>query len=117
MKITEKSALAMYAAEAYIINMNTMMKERKTQRFVARVTDTDRLLFKQAATLEGRSMATFIISHGREAAQQVIQKSSQIQLDAEQSRRFVEALLTPPPPPTPALTRAMARYRRDVTSP
>jgi uncharacterized protein (DUF1778 family) len=107
----------MYAAEAYIISMQTMMKERKTQRFVARVTDADRLLFKQAATLEGRSMATFIISHGREAAQQVIQQSSQIQMDAEQSRRFVEALLAPPKPPTPALTRAMARYRRDVTSP
>jgi uncharacterized SAM-binding protein YcdF (DUF218 family) len=50
----------MYAAEAYIISMQTMIKERKTRRFVARVTDADRLLFKQAATLEGRSMATFI---------------------------------------------------------
>jgi len=115
--VCKKSVLAMYAAEAYIICMQTMIKERKTQRFVARVTDADRLLFKQAATLEGRSMATFIISHGRQAAQQVIQQSSQIQLDAAQSRRFVEALLAPPKPPTPALTRAMARYRRVVTSP
>jgi len=73
-------------------------------------------LFQKAATIEGRSMATFVITHSREVARQVINQSNLIQLDAAQSRRFVEALLAPPRPPTAALKRAMARYRRDVTS-
>lgn len=66
--------------------METTVKKRKSQRFVARVTEA------------------------------AIRQSDPIQLDADQSRRFVEALLAPPRPPTPALKRAMARYRRDVTS-
>jgi uncharacterized protein (DUF1778 family) len=61
-------------------------------------------------------MATFVITHSREVARQVINQSNLIQLDAGQSRRFVEALLAPLRPPTAALKRAMARYRRDVTS-
>ena len=97
--------------------MPTMIKkEPKSQRFVARVTAADKQLFQKAATIEGRSMATFVITHSREVARQVINQSNLIQLDAGQSRRFVEALLAPPRPPTAALKRAMARYRRDVTS-
>lgn len=96
--------------------MRTPAKERKSRRFVAHVTEADTQLFRQVAMIEGRSMATFVIMHSREAARQVIRQSDQIQLDAEQSRRFVEALLAPPRPPTPALKRAMVRYRRDVTS-
>ncbi len=61
-------------------------------------------------------MATFVITHSREVARQVIQRSNQMHLNAEESRRFVDVLLAPPRPPTPALKRALARYRRDVTS-
>jgi uncharacterized protein (DUF1778 family) len=92
------------------------VKEAKSQRFVARVTAADKQLFQKAAAIEGRSLAKFITLHAREAARQVVNRSNQIQLDAAQSRRFVEALLAPPRPPTAALKRAMARYRRDVTS-
>ena len=96
--------------------MPAIVREPKNRRFVARVTDTDRQLLQKAATIEGRSMATFVIAHSREVARQVIDQSNQIQLDADQSRRFVEALLAPPQPPTTALKRAMARYRHDVTT-
>jgi len=106
----------MCAAEAYIWCMPTVVREPKNRRFVARVTDADRQLLQQAATIEGRSMAMFVIMHGREAAQQVIQQNNQIHLDAAQSRRFVEALLAPPRPPTPALLAAMRAYRKMVKS-
>ena len=96
--------------------MPATLKEPKSQRFVARVTVADKQLFRKAAALEGRSLAKFITLHTREVARQVINQSNLIQLDADQSRRFVEALLAPPRPPTAALKRAMARYRRDVTS-
>jgi len=92
-----------------------MVKERKNQRFVARVTEADKQLFQQAAAIEGRSVAKFIVTHVREVARQVIQQRHQIQLDAGQSRRLVEVLLAPPAEPTAALKKAMTRYRRQVT--
>jgi len=105
----------MCAAEAYIWDVQTIAKEQKSQRFVARVTATDKQLFQQAAAIEGRSMATFIITHVREVARQVINQSNRVRLDADQSRRLVEALLAPPGQPAAALKKAMGRYRRQVT--
>jgi uncharacterized protein (DUF1778 family) len=60
-------------------------------------------------------MAKFIIIHVREVALQAIHQSNQIQLDAEESRRFVEALLAPPRKPAASLKQAIARYRPQVT--
>jgi hypothetical protein len=40
---------------------------------------------------------------------------NQIQLDSDQSRRFVEALLAPSREPAPALKKAKVRHRRRVT--
>ena len=71
-------------------------KEQKGRRFVARVTEADKQLFQKATAIEGRSMAKFIITHVREVALQVIHQNNRIQLDVEESRRFVEALLAPP---------------------
>jgi uncharacterized protein (DUF1778 family) len=105
----------MCANRAYIYEVATMVKERKSRRFVARVTEADKQLFQQAAAIEGRSMAKFIITHVREVARQVVQQSQQIQLDAGQSRRLVEALLAPPREPAVALKKAVVRYRRQVT--
>jgi uncharacterized protein (DUF1778 family) len=96
--------------------MNAVMKEQKGQRFVARVTAADKQLFQRAATLEGRSMATFVIVHAREVARQIINQSNLIQLSADQSVRFVEALLAPPRPPTPAMTDSIRAYRELVKS-
>ena len=97
------------------MKVQTIEKELKSRRFVARVTEEDRQLFQQAALLEGRSMATFVISHSREVARQVIHQRSQIQLDAEQSLRFVEAMLARPPERSAAMKKAVIRYRRQVT--
>ena len=91
-----------------------VLKERKSQRFVARVTAADKQLFQQAAAIEGRSVAKFIIAHVRERAREVIKQSNRIQLDADQSRRFVEALLTRPGQAPASLKKAMVRYRRHV---
>ncbi len=109
-------ALAMCACAAYIMHMNEVVKEPKGQRFVARVTAADKLLFQRAATLEGRSMAAFVMIHAREVAQQIISRNDQIQLNADQSTRFVEALLAPPRPPKPALKDSLRAYRELVKS-
>ena len=104
----------MCAAEAYILTVLTTVKEQKSSRFVARVTAEDKRLFQRAAAIEGRSMATFVVTHAREVARRVIHQSNQVQLEAEESRRFVEALLARPRQPTAALKKAMGRYHRRV---
>ena len=106
----------MCATEAYIWCVPATLKEPKSQRFVARVTAADKQLFQKAAAIEGRSLAKFITLHTREVARQVVVQSHQIQLNAAQSRRFVEALLAPPRPPTPAMREAIRAYRKSVKS-
>jgi uncharacterized protein (DUF1778 family) len=71
--------------------------KQKAERFVARVTRADKRIFREAASLEGRSMATFVIAQAREAAEEIIAGRNVIRLNLEKSRRFVEAILAPPP--------------------
>jgi uncharacterized protein (DUF1778 family) len=99
---------------AYIRPVPATLKEPKSERFVARMTAADKQLFQRAAAIEGRSLAKFITLHALEVARQVVAKNQQIQLDHSQSWQFVESLLAPPQPPTAALKRAMANYRRRV---
>ena len=106
----------MCVCAAYILRVSEVLNEQKGQRFVARVTAADKQLFQRAATIEGRSMATFVIAHAREVAQKIVSQSHQIQLNAEQSARFVEALLAPPRPPTPAMRDSIRAYRKSVKS-
>ena len=106
----------MCACAAYVLHVSAVMKEQKAQRFVARVTAADKQLFKRAATIEGRSMATFVIAHAREVARQIINQSNLIQLNADESVRFVDALLAPPRQPTPAMTDSILAYRQSVKS-
>ncbi len=96
--------------------MPATLKEPKSQRFVARVTAADKQLFQKAAAIEGRSLAKFITLHTREVARQIVNRNNLIQLDAAQSRRFVEALLAPPRPPTPSMRESIRAYRRSVKS-
>ncbi len=106
----------MCACAAYISPVDAVMKEQKAQRFVARASAADKQLFQRAATIEGRSMATFVIAHAREVARQIINQSNQIQLNADESVRFVEALLASPRPPTAAMTDSIRAYRGSVKS-
>lgn len=94
--------------------MPVLTKERRGERLVARVSGTDKLLFQRAAELEGRSVATFVITHAREVARRIVADQETIKLDAVQSRRFVQALLAPAPAPTARMRRAVAEYRRRV---
>jgi len=92
------------------------LKEPKSQRLVARVSAADKQLFRQAAAIEGRSVAKFVTLHSVAAARQIVEKSHQIRLDAAQSRRFVEALLAPPRPPTAVMRESIRSYRKSVKS-
>jgi uncharacterized protein (DUF1778 family) len=106
----------MCASAAYIGFVPVNATEQKSERFVARVTQDDKRVFQQAASLEGRSMATFVIAHARQAAEEIIARRQVIRLNAEDSRRFVETLLAPPRPPTPRMLESIRLYRKRVKS-
>jgi uncharacterized protein (DUF1778 family) len=107
----------MCAFVAHIELMTAVARRPKTQRLVARVSGTDKELLKRAAKLDGRSMATFVLLHAREAAQRIIGERDNIRLDAEQSRRFVASLLAEPRPVPPVLREASRSYRKRVVNP
>ena len=106
----------MCASAAYIKLVPVNATPPKSERFVARVTRGDKRVFQQAASLEGRSMATFVIAHARQAAEEIIARRNVIRLNAVQSRRFVESLLAPPRPPTPRMIESVRLYRKTVKS-
>jgi uncharacterized protein (DUF1778 family) len=85
----------------------------KEDRLVARVSRSDKELIERGAEVAGVSVANFVISHARKAAETLIQED---RLTAEESRKVMDALLAPPAPPTAAAKKALARYRQTVLS-
>src|SRR6266699_2765738 len=104
----------MCASSAHIVAMSVLTKERRGERLVARVSGSDKRLFQRAASLEGRSVATFVITHAREIARRIVAAQETVELDAVQSRRFVKALLNPTPSAPNRLKKAVAAYRERV---
>jgi len=88
---------------------------RRSDRLVARITPEDKSLLTRAAALEGSSLASFVVTHIRDAAQDVIRRHDSIQLNEAESRRFVEALLAPPVKPTERFTKALKLHQGTVT--
>ena len=102
--------------------MTTALAPRKTTRggkdtrLFARISRQDKALIEQAAVIAGQSAGTFVVTQARAAAERVVNEHDVIRLTREESRRFVEALLSPPRPPTAAMRKAMREYRRSVIS-
>ena len=94
----------------------TQRRPQKRERLVARVTAEDKAIISQAAAIAGQSVGSFILSEARKAAVQTLESRQRILLNAEQSRRLVEALLAPPRPPTPRMIAAMRAYKATVKS-
>jgi uncharacterized protein (DUF1778 family) len=111
-----KIKLEMCASAAHISPMQVLTKERRGERLVARVSGSDKLLLQRAAALEGRSVATFVVTHAREMARRIVADQETIELDAIQSRRFVKALLNPTPTAPNRVKKAVAAYRRRVAA-
>ena len=89
-------------------------KSTKAQRLVARLSSDDKRVIERAAALAGQSVAAFVVSHAREAAQHELERHERIRLNAVQSRQFVEALLDPARKPSKEVTRAYRDYSSSV---
>src|SRR5260221_14207373 len=112
-----KSRFELCATWIHIVGMATTITERephKRERLVARVTADDKAVIAHAAALAGQSVGSFVVAEARKAALQTIETRERIVLNADQSRRFVAALLAPPRPPTPRMKRALKLYRETV---
>ena len=88
----------------------------KEDRLVARVSRADKELIERGAMVAGISVANFVISHARSAAEVLIREDGVIRLTAEDSRQLMDVLLAPPTPPTAAAKKALLRYRQSVLS-
>lgn len=88
----------------------------KEDRLVARVSRADKEVIERGAKVAGISVANFVISHARSAAELLIREDGVIRLTAEESRKLMDVLLAPPKLPTAAAKKALARYRQSVLS-
>ncbi len=88
----------------------------KSGRLVARVSSADKAVITKAATLAGQSVGSFVVAQARKAAMETLETHDRVVLNAEQSRRFVEALLAKPAAPTTRMREAMKLSRAKVTS-
>lgn len=91
--------------------MPAIASQPRSERLVARVTQEDKALLERAAGLEGCSVAVFVMSHVRAAAEEVVQRHSIVRLNQSESQQFVKALMAPPKRPAKRLQEALALHR------
>jgi uncharacterized protein (DUF1778 family) len=84
-------------------------------RLEARISADDHALLRRAAEIEGQSLADFVVSAARQAAEQTMLQSDAVILTPEDQRRFAEALIDPPPL-SPAMKRALDHHKRMIDS-
>jgi uncharacterized protein (DUF1778 family) len=82
----------------------------RTARLEARIAPDALAIVRRAAEIQGRSVSDFVVAAAQEAAQRTIEETLILRLSVEDQRRFAEALLNPDPL-TPAMERAVERYR------
>ncbi len=99
-----------------MVTLTKSHKLPKGERLVARISPDDKALIARAAALTRQSVGSFVLAQARKAALDTLEERERIVLNAAQSRRFVEALLAPPRPPSPALLEAARAYRAAVKS-
>jgi uncharacterized protein (DUF1778 family) len=85
----------------------------RTARIEARIAPEVLAVVKRAAEIQGRSVSDFIVTAAQEAANRTIEETQIIRLSVEDQRAFAEAILNPPPL-TPAMERAIDRYRKFI---
>lgn len=85
------------------------LESNRSARLEARITPDALAVVKRAAELQGRSISDFVVAAAREAAQRAIEDAQIIRLSVQDQRAIAEAILNPPPP-APAMQRAIARH-------
>lgn len=95
--------------------MSTANTPSKSARIETRVSPEQKELIERAAAYGGRSVSEFILTHVEVAAAKVIAEHERLQLDQQQSRTLVTALLSAKNP-NKKLKNAVENYRIQVES-
>jgi uncharacterized protein (DUF1778 family) len=83
---------------------------KQSARLEARLPADVHKMLKRAAQIQGRTLTDFVVAAAHDAARRTIEEAQVIRLSIEDQRRIAEAILNPPPP-NPALRRALQRRR------
>jgi len=87
----------------------------RTARLEARISPDALAIVKTRGRDPGRSVSDFVVAAAQEAAHRTIEETQIIRLSVQDQRALAEAILNPPPL-TPAMERAIERYRKLVTA-
>lgn len=87
----------------------------RRERLEFRLTKKQKMLFKQAAKIQGRSLSDFLASSAEKAAREIIIENQVIQLSVEDSLSFAKSILNAPKP-NGNLIAAITRYKKVVSS-
>jgi uncharacterized protein (DUF1778 family) len=90
------------------------MKNTKP-RIDLRLDEAQKRLLETAAAVSGQTLTSFLLSHGLQAAHDVIQEYRATKLTLSDSERFVELLENPAEPPA-SLKDAAQRYKDQISS-
>ena len=85
----------------------------KGERLEARVTAELKAMFQRAADLRGLTLTDYVINSLVDSSQQVIRDHEVLTLSGRNREVFLEALMNPPPA-SPKLVAALARYRESI---
>lgn len=96
------------------LHMSATKSPLRSNRLVARISQEDKALLEQAASLEGCTVTNFVLSRVREAAAEVVSRHNVVRLNQAESLRFVEALLAKPKAPPERMKRALKLHRDTV---
>jgi uncharacterized protein (DUF1778 family) len=85
----------------------------KGERLEARVTAELKAMFQRAADLKGLTLTDYVINSLVDSSQKVIRDHEVLTLTGRNREFFLEAMMNPPPP-SPKLVSALARYREGI---
>jgi uncharacterized protein (DUF1778 family) len=95
--------------------VSSALRETKTSRVVARISDRQKKLLEKAAAMEARSVASFLVAHGVERAEYVLREETVLRLNEEQSARFLEVISRKPRRAPATVQKAAKAYGDQVT--
>lgn len=90
-------------------------EQAKTSRIDLRVTAEQKELLEKAASLNGLSLSSFVLSNSLEAAQEKIACHNELVL-SDRDRDLFLSLIENPPEPCEALKSAMKEYLEECES-
>lgn len=95
--------------------MTAKTRSKAMARLEARISLETKELLQKAADLQGRTLTDFVVSSIQAEAQRVIQQHQTLQLSAEDSEAFIDAVLNPHQP-NEQLKSAARRYKQVMSA-